>query len=239
MPDRGENKISYFSVIYNHLVELIILAYIREQIHLHTESLWGMLTPYVDEKTEKLWKSKKRQKNQYKAMLWRVRVIMLTLYEIETLPKSNADGSQRVFSDYDPDYYNDESAKIANQLEFKDLMMRFYILLTDLVSEGYDVKAMNYMVDLAYYMCSPYTTWEDMERWKQANDMRKLYGDFNWFTKKLGIVSSILDREGLQFSRRAIDQVGVTQTMPQDMESPHPVEDGVISSLDEDIIIDE
>lgn len=238
MPKK-DDEVTYFSVIYNHLVELIVLSYSREKIHLHTEALWGMLTPYIDEKTERLWKKKQRQQNQYKAMLWRLRVIMLTLYEIETLPRSNVDQNERVFSDYEPDYY-DDGAKIANQLEFKDLMMRFYYLLTDLVAEGYDVDSMNYMADVGYYMCSPYLTWEDMERWKQANDLRNWGGKWAWFREKLGIISSILDREGLQFSRRAIDQVGVGDGVPnEEIESPHPVngDEDVASTVEQGKII--
>lgn len=233
----GDDEISFFSVIYNHLLKLIVLSYSREKVTMHSEAIWSMLQPYIDESLEKKWKEKRKMKNEYKAMLWRVRLVMLALYEIETLPNPNASEKERVFSDYDPQYKG-EASVIANELEFQDLMMRYYFLLTDLVSEGMDVSSMNYMADVGYYLCSPYITWEDVERWKQATDMKEWGGKWGWFTKKIGVISSILDREGKQFSRRVIDQVGATEgTSSETMINPDiPEEEGHIPG---EIVIDE
>jgi len=216
---RRDDEVSYFAVIYNHLIKLIELSFAREEITIHTGSLWAMLKPYIDDDLERIWRMKQTG-GQYKSMMWKVRAIMLTLYQIEALPSSNIDVDLRVFGEFEPSYEKDDKVTLAGELKFRDLMMRYYFLLTELCSEGYDLESMHYMADLGYYLCSPYLTWEDLDEWKEQIDYGQ-WSRWRWFTGKVTIISGILDREGMQFRRRAIDQMSVVQNKAKKMDSPY------------------
>ncbi len=203
---RQKKGITFFSVVFDHLETLSELAFAGQDMNLTVDSLWSKLKPYIDETLMKLWQTKSRQQN-YDSMLWKLRICMLTLYKIEAIPTSNVDKEKLVFGEYQP--ARDEQDKglvVSGEVAFKDLMMKHYYLRKNLVAEGFDLNAMQYMADLGYYYCFPYITWEDREKWQEANTQAR-GNQWQWFNDKVSVVSSILDREGLQFTRRAIDVV--------------------------------
>lgn len=203
---KKNSGITFFNIIFDHLQVLSELAYGGRDINLSVDSLWSMLKPYIDDQLMSLWRTKTRQQN-YDGMLWKIRICMLTLYKIEALPASNTDQEKLVFGEYEPPRKEqDKGMVVSGEILFKQLMMKHYYLRKDLVAEGIDLNSMQYMADLGYYYCSPYITWEDREKWQEANNQAQ-FNEWQWFNEKISIVSAIMDREGLQFSRRAIDVV--------------------------------
>lgn len=203
-------NISYHAVIYTSLLGIVEKSFHRQDINLKTEFIWNKLRPYISDDLERKWKEQRRETNHYKASMGRVRVIMLSLYQIELLPRSNVQNEElRVYSDFEPKYGETSDAHIASELNYSDIMMRYWFLLDELVNEGMDIDAINYMCDVGWAFVSPYVTYEDREDWRQANDIRSFLGAVQWAMKKVGIISTVLDREGVQFSRRAVDQMGM------------------------------
>jgi len=210
------------------LLKMIQLSYAREDYSWLAETMWAKLRPYIDDDLQKMWRMKAREQS-YNAMIWKLRVIMLTLHEIGVLPESRIEPDKRVFGEYDAifenpkheDLFPSQRMSIAGKLEYSDLMMHYYFLTDDLVGEGYDLESMIFMADVGWALCSPYITWEDMEEWQEKNTLSQQFR-WEWFKSKISLISSILDREGIQFKRRAIDYVS------QDVktyEAPHKIEE--------------
>lgn len=240
---KDDSKFTFFAVIYGTLLNLVKLAYAREDFSWTADWLWFKISPYIDDELQKMWRIK-AEGNSYNAKIWKVRMIMLTLQKIGVLPDSNAEAEKRVFGEYDPQFETPNQARtkegeelfpkddvsISGNLEFGDLMMHSDFLLADLVKEGYDLESMLFMADLQWAFCSPYITWEDMEDWQQKSSLAN-FNRWEWFKTKVSMISSILDREGIQFRRRAIDVIDYQE---QDMVNPYiKDEDGKLKVEDD------
>lgn len=201
-------SVSYSSVIHNHLMGFVGVTYLREDATVMADTLWALLDPWLSDDIRKLWR-RKCAGDGYKTMMWKIRVNILALYEIEAIPKSTAPKPQETLVNYEyttrhKEYGSELGVKIAEHVMYKQAVMRYLYLFTELIQEGSDLETLTYMADLGYAFCTPYLSYEEAEHWREI-EQATYYGKWRQFVEKLRLIIGILDRESILFARRVVD----------------------------------
>lgn len=202
-------ELNFFGVIHNHLFGLIKLSTWRQDTTPHVDALLSYLKPYVDDELDKF--RCEAPGDEHGNRIHKIKIAMLALHRIGVIPHPSAGNKKRVYSSYDKkeeEGFGISHGGISNRRMFRQLLMKYYSLLSELTFAAFDMEAIKYTLDTGYALLTPYVTEDDRKSWKMCNFLAKL-DPYSAMKKRMEILSMIMDREGFLFQRRFIDEMTI------------------------------
>lgn len=221
-----DDNFSYIKNISKRLQNIIYLTTIQRDISPMCEDLLYLIYPYMSQDMKDYLNNGEELKDDYDENIHRVRTIVLTLYNIESIPSPNADDNRLKYKEVllDKGKYGTTPHSVAQNVDFRSTLM-YYLearrrLTEEIIKESSKISnpyhALHFLLDIGFALLSPYVTEDEYDRWmescervkEQENviDNKDVLNESR--REKIIIQSEIMDRQKFQMSYRDVDIMG-------------------------------